>query len=104
VQPEVEQQEKEGGMVTFLMETIDDGGKLKFPWRLEGTEESFEGEGGIEGDAVIAIAQAKDQGRPLIAPNGFEGKAVQPQRQAQQCPEKNEQGLWGREHHQSLVQ
>ena len=79
MKPEVKQQEKEGGMVTFLMETIDDGGELKLLWRLEGSQQGFQGHRLIEGKGVIAVAEAKDQGRPLISPDGFEGEAVDPQ-------------------------
>jgi hypothetical protein len=79
VEPEVKQQEKEGGVVTFLMETIDDGGELKVLWRLEGSQQGFQGHRLIEGNAVIAIAKAKHQGRPLIPPDGFEGESVEPQ-------------------------
>ena len=70
---------EEGGMVTFLMETIDDGGELKLLWRLEGSQQGFQGHRLIEGKGVIAVAEAKDQGRPLISPDGFEGEAVDPQ-------------------------
>jgi len=79
MKPEVKQQEKERRMVTFLMETIDYGGKLEIYGRFQRAKERFSRQEGIEGDGVIPIAQTKHQSRPLIPPYGLEGQTVQPQ-------------------------